>query len=163
MDFMTHIGTGALLATAFDSPELQIACIVGSALPDITLLPIYFSIVRKHKNWRVWEYFQEDGKDIISPALLKYYHYSHSLTFVFLLLVLSFVFSVPQLQALSLGALSHILWDFPTHTGMWAIPLFAPFSGWRTQRFTNWWGKEKSKLFMVSLWVLIGGTYWFIR
>jgi len=162
MDIGTHFVTGLVLSSFFESPEAKGACIVGSVIADIALVPIYVHICRKKKTWRPWEYLGNKHYELPPENLMKIYHTVHSLFFLALLFGISFVLDNLIFKAFSVGYLSHIMWDIPTHTKEWASKPLYPFYSLTIEGVDNWWKNRYMLGGMVLIWILLGSLYFFL-
>ena len=162
MDIGTHAITGLVLSSFFESPEAKVACIVGSVIADIALAPIYLPICRKKKTWRPWVYLGSEHYELPSKNLMKIYHTVHSLFFLAILFGVSWALNNLILMAFSIGYLSHIVWDIPTHTKEWASKPLYPFHSLTIEGIDNWWKNRYMLGGMLLIWILLGSLYFIL-
>lgn len=113
LQIYTHaaIGLGVGMMVAPHNAPVQAACVIGSCLPDITIAPFYTIDRLKGgvPSFASW------------PRALIICELAHSLPFWMTMLLLGaisrLVWGNPFLAAWSLGVLSHIIIDAPTHGG----------------------------------------------
>ncbi len=161
MDIITHATTGLLISTAFDDPLAKTACVVGSVLPDVTLAPVYIKAWRSRKTYAGVARLIHDSKGCMPQRFYVAYWLSHSLIPVTVLSVFAYFSGYVALLAFTLGYISHILWDIPTHTQKYACRPFYPFSRQMWNGYGDWWSTRTGMGIMALSWIALGSAYWF--
>ncbi len=163
MDIGTHLATGLVASTFFESPTVKIACIVGSIAPDLVGIPRYIYKFLVKKEWKFWEVIRDEDRGVVFPDwMMRMYYFSHSLLFSGLLVAEGILFDDPLMFAFSIGYLSHVMWDIPTHVGKWANRPFYPFSNCTIEGYQDWWQHKVMRRFAFVMWVGLFSAYFFI-
>lgn len=162
MDLGTHLATGLVASTFFESPTAKGACIVGSILPDMVFIPHYaWRMIRK--DWKFWHHMKKNGPAPHHPQWeMNAYYFVHSFIFTMVLGTGAFFLQSQVLGGFFVGYLTHILWDLPTHTGKWAQRPLYPFSSWAIHGYHNWWKHAIIRRLVVVGWFALASVYFFI-
>jgi len=136
MDFISHILIGIIFANLFNlSSSSWILFVVGSFLPDLFLIPLwfYYGGLRPIENFK--KHFKKTKKKPL--ALFKLYDFSHSLLFIFILTLTSLFYK--PILLLVLGIIIHVAIDIPLHKKETHAPgIFFPFNK-RISGFFDWY------------------------
>ena len=141
MDIVSHLLVGRALAELGNYTPAQITAITAfAALPDAPQIPLYAYVGYCHKR------FLDIPKnsDWLREHMRQRHHYwcmlweiPHSLWFLFLIVTpLVIYFKLPLMSAAAYG--SHLLADWFTHKGEWALKPFYPFK-FKAHGYTNGW------------------------
>lgn len=161
MDIGTHVATGLVLSTFFDTPEQKTACMIGAVVVDISLIPWYAYRFAQLHHWKLWRY-ERQFTGSAPPFCFQIYHFAHSPVLILLLGIYFFWTQSSVGFAFLVGHISHILWDIPSHTGEWAHRPLYPFSDFRIEGFANWWRDRRLLWCMGVLWIALMIAYIFI-
>ncbi len=165
MDIVTHAATGILLSTAFENPTAKTLCIIGSVIPDIMMAPIYAKAYATAKSFTGTIDNFKRSSDVTSPIPQKFYipyWLAHSLLPIAVFTIIAFFSKNTILLAFAAGYLSHLAWDIPTHTKMYACRPFYPFSDFKWDGFGDWWENRFGLRTIVATWLVLGTAYFFV-
>lgn len=162
MDVGTHLATGLVISTFFHDPVAKNACVIGSVLIDVTMIPIYMHRFAINKDWKVWHYLGHEKHEPPPKKFMNVYYFFHSFVFVIALFLTAWYFGDMAVFAFGLGVLSHILWDIPTHRKEWANRPFYPFLELSIEGHGNWWKKPKYMGTMMILWAILFTAYFLL-
>lgn len=115
MQTYTHVMVGLAvgMAIAPNNGQIQAACVVGSCLPDITIVPLYLIDRAKGRvltfaNWSQWLPLVEAIHSLIIWLLA-----------LLIVVISTWMWGNQWLVMLCAGGLIHIIIDLPTHGGLW--------------------------------------------
>jgi hypothetical protein len=153
MDFTSHVLIGILIGIIFslNAPQLSFL-IIGSILPDLFVLPIYFYYKDSSKK-SVYEIFKS-GKKKKPEKLFMIYDSAHSILLLVILFAISYYF--PLIMFLAIGVLIHIIVDLPLHKKH-SPGIFFPFKK-RIYGFADWYdiyGKMKHRIIVWSILIIL--------
>ncbi|MCF7830967.1 metal-dependent hydrolase [Candidatus Gracilibacteria bacterium] len=159
MDTGTHVVTGLVLSTLFENLWAKLACFIGAIWADWMLVSQFLGmsikeIVSKYKN---------KGFKIPAKITMKIYYFCHSLLVLTLVFVSAWFFRSEILFAFAIGHASHIVWDIPTHTGVWSYRPFYPFLDVKIKGYRDWWLHREMLVFILITWIWLLALYLFLR
>lgn len=158
MDIGSHLLTGAIVSTFFDSPVVKGACILGSIAPDISLVPIYLDKIRQTKSLNIFKFVSYIGdQDPFPPPKIWMNIYFAGHSFVLVLFLWGAGYFHPLWWGFSAGYASHLILDIPTHNGKWSQRPFYPLHPWALKGVGNWWEKNSMKKTLIPFWILLLG------
>ncbi len=159
MDVGTHMVTGLVLSTLFDGLWAKLACFIGAIWADWMLFSRFLSLSikeiikrTKSKNWKT-----------PAPWVMRVYYFCHSFLFLTLVFVVAWFFRNIIIFGFAIGYASHILWDIPTHTGVWANRPLYPFLDIKIQGLRDWWLHREMLIFILITWIWLFALYLFLR
>lgn len=151
MDILSHILIGKIISFNRNF-KTQCWTMLFSYLPDLTQLPYY--LILGHDNFRpfffpkIADWFLSKNNYVFLTAL---YQVSHSLLFaVLIILPIVLYFKLPKIAIFAY--ILHIFIDIPTHTGIWKIQPFYPFS-YAINGFTDAWAWPFMSMFYS--WIIL--------
>lgn len=162
MDIGTHLGTGLVLSTFFDSPMAKAVCILGSIVPDMSLIPIYIHRYGIHKEFKIWKYLGAEGHAAPPSNLMGVYYLFHSFLVIGALFFSAWYWGNDLIWALAWAWGLHLLWDIPTHVREWANRPLYPVSSLRIEGIGNWWKQQMFSSNIFVAWVVLLTLYFFL-
>ena len=137
MNTPTHVLLSAALLTKKDAPARNLAVLVGSVAPDLSMFALFFwaKVIAGIPERELWRevYWQEPWQTLSAI--------SNSFPLYGVLLATGLAVRQPVIWIFALSALIHLAFDFPLHNHD-AHQHFWPLSTWRFHSPISYWNPK---------------------